>query len=72
MRVALYARVSTNKDQTVETQLLALREWASGRGHEVVAEFVDEGISGTKGRDKRPGLDALMKAPHSVSSTWSE
>lgn len=62
MRVALYARVSTNKDQTVETQLLALREWAAGRGHEVVAEFVDEGISGTKGRDKRPGLDALMKA----------
>lgn len=62
MRVALYARVSTNKDQTVETQLLALREWAAGRGHEAVAEFVDEGISGTKGRDKRPGLDALMKA----------
>ena len=62
MRVALYARVSTNKDQTVETQLLALREWAAGRGPVVVAEFVDEGISGTKGRDKRPGLDALMKA----------
>lgn len=62
MRVALYARVSTNKDQTVENQLIALREWAGGRGHEVVAEFLDEGISGTKGRDKRPGLDALMKA----------
>lgn len=61
-RVALYARVSTKKDQTVETQLLALRDWAAGRGHDVVAEFVDEGISGTKGRDKRPGLDALGKA----------
>lgn len=61
-RVALYARVSTNKDQTVENQLLALREWATGRGHEVVAEFTDEGISGAKGRDKRPGLDAMMKA----------
>ncbi|WP_127477528.1 recombinase family protein [Sulfurivermis fontis] len=61
-RVALYARVSTNKDQTVETQLLALRDWAAGRGHTVVAEFTDEGISGAKGRDKRPGLDAMMKA----------
>lgn len=62
MRVAFYARVSTNKDQTVENQLLALRDWATGRGYEVVAEFVDQGISGKKGRDKRPGLDALLRA----------
>ena len=61
-RVALYARVSTHKDQTVENQLLALRDWAAGRGHTVAAEFADEGISGKKGRDKRPGLDAMMKA----------
>lgn len=61
-RVALYARVSTHKDQTVENQLLALRDWAAGRGHTVAAEFTDEGISGKKGRDKRPGLDAMMKA----------
>lgn len=62
MRVALYARVSTRKDQTVENQLLALRDWAAGRGHTVVAEYVDEGISGTKGREKRRGLDAMLKA----------
>ncbi len=61
-RVGLYVRVSTHKDQTVENQLLALREWARAQGHEVVAEFADEGISGAKGRDKRPGVDALMKA----------
>jgi len=61
-RVALYARVSTNKDQTVENQLLALRDWAAGRGHTVAAEFTDEGISGAKGRDKRPGLDDMLKA----------
>ena len=61
-RVALYVRVSTKKDQTVENQLIALRDWAAGRGHEVVAEFADEGISGKKGRDKRPGLDSMMKA----------
>jgi len=61
-RVALYVRVSTHKDQTVENQLLALRDWAAAQGHIVVAEFTDEGISGAKGRDKRPGVDALMKA----------
>jgi DNA invertase Pin-like site-specific DNA recombinase len=61
-RVGLYARVSTKREQTVENQLLRLREWAAGRGHTIVAEYVDEGISGTKGRDKRPGLDALGKA----------
>lgn len=61
MRVAIYARVSTTRDQSTEGQLLALGNWAAGRGHEVVAEYVDEGISGSKGRDKRPGLDAMMR-----------
>lgn len=61
-RVATYLRVSTNKDQTVENQRLALAEWAQGRGHSIVAEFVDEGISGAKGRDKRPGLDSMLRA----------
>lgn len=60
-RVALYVRVSTDKDQTVENQLIWLREWAARSGHEVVAEYNDQGISGAKGRDKRPGLDAMMK-----------
>ena len=59
-RVALYARVST-QDQTVENQFHALRDWAVARGHEVAAEFTDEGISGAKGRDKRPALDKMMK-----------
>lgn len=61
-RVALYVRVSTHKDQTVENQLIALREWAGAHGHMVVAEFADEGISGAKGRNKRPALDAMLKA----------
>jgi DNA invertase Pin-like site-specific DNA recombinase len=61
-RVALYARVSTHRDQSVDTQLLALRLWAQGRGHTIAGEFVDEGISGKKGRDRRPGLDAMLTA----------
>ena len=58
-RIALYARVSTkNKDQDPETQLMALREYAGHRGFEVVDEYVDEGISGSK--DRRPELDRMM------------
>jgi DNA invertase Pin-like site-specific DNA recombinase len=55
-RAVLYMRVSTI-DQHPETQLYDLRQMASQRGYEVVAEFTDK-ISGTKA--KRPGLDAMM------------
>jgi len=60
-RVALYARVSTDKNQTVENQLRQLNEVAVRLGWTVVAVFTDEGISGAKGRDQRPGFDALLK-----------
>jgi DNA invertase Pin-like site-specific DNA recombinase len=59
-RAALYLRVSTDK-QTVENQVTALRQIAERRGWEVVAEYHDAGISGAKGRDKRPGLDQMLK-----------
>jgi DNA invertase Pin-like site-specific DNA recombinase len=39
-------------------QLNALREYAAARGLEVVHEYVDHGVSGTK--DRRPALDALL------------
>ena len=58
-RAALYLRVSTG-EQTVENQRHDL-EAAAQRGWTVVATYTDEGISGTKGRDKRPGLDSLLK-----------
>lgn len=58
MRCALYARVSTN-DQTCETQLRQLREYAAARGWTVHAEYVDQGISGL--RESRPGLDSLLR-----------
>jgi DNA invertase Pin-like site-specific DNA recombinase len=56
-KCALYARVST-LEQRVQSQVYDLRQLAQQRGFEVVAEYIDEGISGTKAR--RPGLDALM------------
>ena len=60
-KVAIYARVSTDK-QTCENQLLELRAVAERCGYLIVTDFVDEGISGAKGRADRPALDALMKA----------
>ena len=59
-RVALYLRVSTS-GQTVENQRRELRAVAKRHGWEVVAEFTDAGISGSKGRNKRPGFDALCR-----------
>ena len=56
-KAAIYCRVSTS-DQRVESQLYDLRELAAQRGIEVVAEYQDCGISGSKAR--RPGLDLLM------------
>ncbi|WP_040620062.1 recombinase family protein [Rhodovulum sp. PH10] len=60
-RVALYLRVSTT-EQTTDNQRRELEAVAERAGWEVVAVFTDEGLSGAKGRDMRPGLDALMKA----------
>ena len=59
-RVAIYVRVSTDK-QTVENQIRELRQIAERRGWQVVAEYHDAGISGSKGRDGRPGLDSMLK-----------
>ena len=59
-KCAIYSRVSTD-DQTVENQLMVLRDIAERKGMSVVAEFNDEGISGAKGRDKRTGFDNIIK-----------
>ncbi len=60
-KIAIYARVSTDK-QTCENQLLELRIIAKRMGYEVVSEFIDNGISGSKGREGRPALDLMMKS----------
>jgi DNA invertase Pin-like site-specific DNA recombinase len=57
LRVALYARVSTNNGQHPEMQLGELREYAGRRGWVVADEYMDEGISGA--RERRPALDKL-------------
>jgi DNA invertase Pin-like site-specific DNA recombinase len=45
----------------VENQIRELEQVAERRGWTVVEVYKDEGISGAKGRDKRPGLDRMLK-----------
>jgi DNA invertase Pin-like site-specific DNA recombinase len=61
-RVGPYLRVSTKNGQTVDNQRQAITD-AIGRrrGWIIAEEFADEGISGAKGRDKRPEFDRLLK-----------
>lgn len=59
-RAAVYLRVSTD-GQTVENQRLALEAVCEQRGWQVVQVYSDNGVSGAKGRNQRPGLDALLK-----------
>jgi DNA invertase Pin-like site-specific DNA recombinase len=59
MKIALYARVSTtDKGQDPEMQLRELREYCERRKLEIVREYVDNGISGSK--ESRPELNRLM------------
>jgi site-specific DNA recombinase len=65
MNAAVYARVSTDRqaqDQTIDSQLAALRQWAAEGGHDLRPEhvFADDGYSGT--RLDRPALDRLRDA----------
>ena len=60
-RVAFYQRVSTG-GQTTANQRRELHAVAKRHGWHVVEVFEDNGISGAKDRDQRPGLDALLKA----------
>jgi site-specific DNA recombinase len=60
MRVAIYARVSTNNRQDPSVQTRELREYCRRRGWEIAGEYVDTGVSGAK--ERRPQLDALSAA----------
>jgi DNA invertase Pin-like site-specific DNA recombinase len=61
MRVAIYARVSTeDKGQDPENQLTELRAWCANSGYEVTREYVDH-ESGRKGEEKRKQFAALFE-----------
>ena len=73
MRVAIYARVSTESQEargTIGSQVEVLRKRVAEEGHELVAEYCDDGFSGAK--LDRPGLDALRDAAEAgqLDTVW--
>jgi len=58
-KVGIYLRVSTD-GQTTENQRRELEAVAARSGWEVVGFYMDAGISGSNGREKRPGFDRLL------------
>jgi DNA invertase Pin-like site-specific DNA recombinase len=75
MRIAIYARVSTDdKGQDPENQLRQLREWCASAGHAIVHEYVDKesGRKGTKGRKQFAELfDDAHKRKFDAVLFWS-
>jgi DNA invertase Pin-like site-specific DNA recombinase len=74
VRIALYLCVSTS-EQTTANQRCEFETWAARSGHEIVAVYEDAGVSGTRGRDKRPGFDRMLKDAarrrFAVLAVWS-
>jgi DNA invertase Pin-like site-specific DNA recombinase len=73
-RAAIYARVSTD-NQTTQNQIRELRLHARRMGWEIVQKYVDQGISGAKGREQRPAYDQMLKdaarKEFDVIAAWS-
>ncbi len=64
MKLAGYCRVSTGnqkEEKTIELQIKALREYAEKKGYELTEIFTDNGISGSKDLDNRPGLAEMFE-----------
>ncbi len=74
-RVGIYARVSTRNGQSTGNQLRELKAVSKRHGWDVGAVYTDDGVSGAKGRDQRPGLDDLLKGvarrEFDVVAAWS-
>ena len=62
-------------EQTTANQERELREAAEAKGLPIAHVYRDNGISGAKGRDKRPGLDAALKdatrGKYGILMAWS-
>ena len=69
--VAIYARVSTSrqeKEETIDNQLKAMRKLAKEKGYKIVKEYIDDGWSGDL--LARPALDQLRE--DAKKKIWEE
>lgn len=61
-RAVLYIRVSTDEQgASIEAQRESCTRLANQRGYKIIAEFVDENISGAIAIDKRPALKRALR-----------
>lgn len=70
-RAVAYARVSSDgqaEKNTIENQLVAIREWAESRDIELVEEFLDEGVSGAIQFHERPEAQRLLDSLDSIDT----
>src|SRR5437867_203826 len=70
-RAVAYARVSSDgqaEKNTIENQLVAIRDWAESRDIELVEEFLDEGVSGSIPFDERPEAQRLLDSLDSIDT----
>lgn len=73
MKVALYARVSSDKqdvDLSISAQLRALRDYAARGGHQVICEFVDEAETGRT--TARPSFREMISAARRPDKTFEQ
>lgn len=74
MKAAIYARVSTDKqgrDQTIDSQLDALRRWVTTQGHELKDDpiYIDEGYSGAR-LDRTPSRANSTSSASTAPTDW--
>lgn len=68
-RAVLYLRASTQRQElSPAAQRKMVAEWAKSHGIEVVAEFVDRGISGAAELADRPGLMQALQSLHELDA----
>ena len=69
-RAGLYARVSTNDQQTIPLQIRALREYASRRGWTIALQVRDIGSGAVKRETREKLLEAARRREIDVVLVW--
>ena len=70
LRVGLYARVSTNDQQTIPLQIRALREYAGRRGWTIASQVKEVGSGASQRRRREKLLDAARRRDIDVVLAW--
>lgn len=69
-RAGLYARVSTNDQQTIPLQIRALREYAARRGWVIAMQVKEVGSGASQRQLREPLLEAARRREIDVVLVW--